>query len=82
MKTNEDLKKEIEKLKNQIEKTKKQKTKLNQANDKLQDEVDSLWAMMDEMAKSDVKNWTHILNKLEKDTAIDVLMATKNKAEA
>ena len=82
MKTNEDLKKEIQKLKNQIEKTKKEKVKLDKANDKLQDEVDSLWAMMDEMTKSDIKNWAHILDRLEKDTVVKALMVTKNKAEA
>ena len=71
----DELKKEIEKLEKLIEKAKKE-------NAELKDEVDSLWAMMDEMAKSDVQNWTHILDKLEKDTAINVLMATKNKAEA
>mgnify|MGYP003125441481 CR=1 FL=1 len=79
---NEDLKKEINNLKKQIEKTKKEKNKLNEANAKLQDEVDSLWAMMDEMTKSDVQNWTHILDRLEKDTVVKALMVTKNKAEA
>ena len=54
MKNNNDLKKEIEKLKEQIQKTKKEREKLDEVNAKLQDEVDSLWAMMDEMTKSDM----------------------------
>ena len=67
--------KEINKLKQQLEKTEKQK-------DKLQDEVDSLWAMMDEMTKSDIANWTHLLDQLEADTAERALMVTKKKADA
>jgi predicted nuclease with TOPRIM domain len=82
MKNNDDLQKEIAKLREQIKKTKVEKNKLDQANEKLQDEVDSLWAMMDEMTKSDIQNWSSILEKLEKDTVIKALMVTKNKAEA
>ena len=82
MKNNDDLQKEIAKLREQIKKTKVEKKKLDQANEKLQDEVDSLWAMMDEMTKSDIQNWSSILEKLEKDTVIKALMVTKNKAEA
>ena len=82
MKISEETKKQIEELKKQVSKTKKEKQKLVKANEKLQDEVDSLWAMMDEMTKSDIENWSSILEKLEKDTAIRALMVTKNKAEA
>ena len=71
----DEFNKELKKLKQQLEKTEKEK-------EKLQDEVDSLWAMMDEMTKSDIQNWTHILDKLEKDTVVKALMVTKNKAEA
>jgi predicted nuclease with TOPRIM domain len=74
--------KEMKKLKNQIEKTKIENKKLNQTNAKLQDEVDSLWAMMDEMTKSDIENWTHLLDQLEADTAVRALMVTKKKADA
>ena len=56
--------------------------RLKQENKQLKDEVDSLWAMMDEMTKSDIKNWTNILDQLEKDTVVKALMVTKNKAEA
>tara|TARA_R110000824_G_scaffold248156_3_gene437254 strand:- start:2221 stop:2469 length:249 start_codon:yes stop_codon:yes gene_type:complete len=82
MKSNEDLKKEIEQLRKMVSKTKQKKQQLDQANAKLQDEVDSLWAMMDEMTASDIKNWSHIIDKLEKDTIVKALMVSKEKAEA
>ena len=66
----------------QIEKTKKERSGLKEANKKLQDEVDSLWAMMDEITKSDIENWTHILDKLKTDTAAKALMMSKDKVEA
>ena len=70
-----DLDKELKKLKEELEKAEKQK-------EKLQDEVDSLWAMMDEMTKSDIENWAHLIKDLEKDTAVRALMVTKKKADA
>ena len=82
MKNKEDLQKELSALKEQMEKAKKQNKQLDEANGKLQDEVDSLWAMMDEMTKSDVENWAHLLDTLQKDTVVKALMVTKNKAEA
>ena len=75
MSNNKDFDKEIKKLKEQIKKAEEEK-------EKLQDEVDSLWAMMDEMTKTDIKNWAHILNKLEKDTEAHPLMITKKVADA
>ena len=82
MKTKEQFQKEIENLKEQIKKTKIERKKLSQLNKKLQDEVDSLWAMMDEMTKSDIENWSHIMEQLQKDTVVKALMVSKNKAEA
>ena len=82
MKTKEEFQKEINKLKEQIKKTKAERKKINQLNKKLQDEVDSLWAMMDEMTKSDIENWCHIMDQLQKDTVVKALMVSKNKAEA
>jgi cell division septum initiation protein DivIVA len=75
MSNNKDFDKEIKKLKEQIKKAEEEK-------EKLQDEVDSLWAMMDEMTKTDIKNWAHILNKLEKDADVHSLMITKKVADA
>ena len=51
-------------------------------NKKLQDEVDSLWAMMDEITKSDIENWSSILEDIEKDVLVRSLMITKKKALA
>tara|TARA_B100000029_G_scaffold364541_1_gene357740 strand:+ start:169 stop:417 length:249 start_codon:yes stop_codon:yes gene_type:complete len=82
MKTNKDFQKEISLLREHIKKAKAEKKKLNDINKKLQDEVDSLWAMMDEMTKSDIENWTHILEELQKETVVKALMVSKTKAEA
>ena len=79
---NENLQKELEKLRKQIKKTKKERNNLEEANKKLQDEVDSLWAMLDELDRSDIENWTHILDQLKTDTITKALMMSKNKAEA
>ena len=54
---------------------------LKKENDKLKDELDSLWLMMDEMQKSDIKNWTHLMKQLKKEILTRSLMVTKNKAE-
>ena len=79
---NNDLQEELKTLKRQIEKTKQERKNLVEANKKLQDEVDSLWAMMDEMTKSDIENWSHILDQIKADTITKALMISKNKAEA
>lgn len=73
--SNKDFDKELKKFKQQLEKTELEK-------EKLQDEVDSLWAMMDEMTKSDIENWAHLIKGLEKDTAERALMITKKIADA
>jgi len=82
MKNDDDLKKQITKLREQIKITKQNKLKLDETNAKLQDEVNSLWAMMDEMKKTDIQNWSNVLTKLDQDTVVKALMITKNKAEA
>jgi prefoldin subunit 5 len=56
--------------------------KLEEENKKLTDEVESLWAMMDEMTKSDIENWKHLVKDLEKDVIARALMVTKKKADA
>ena len=78
----DEFEKELDKLRNELKKAENKKNELNKANDKLQDEVDSLWAMMDEMTKSDIENWSHIMDQLQKDTVVKALMVSKNKAEA
>lgn len=79
---NKDLQEEINKLRQEIKKAEAQRDKFEETNKSLQDEVDSLWAMMDEMTKSDIENWSHILDQLKSDTITKALMVSKNKAEA
>ena len=67
--------KELEELEEELE-------RLKEENKKLTDEVESLWAMMDEMTKSDIENWKHLVKDLEKDVITRALMITKKKADA
>tara|TARA_R110000751_G_scaffold54251_1_gene116770 strand:+ start:5346 stop:5573 length:228 start_codon:yes stop_codon:yes gene_type:complete len=68
------LEEKITRLEDVIKKTKKE-------NAELKDEVDSLWAMMDEITKSDIENFSHILDEIRADVITKVLMVTKKKAE-
>ena len=70
MKTLDNLKEEIQKAKKKLAETKEQ-------NLKLRDEVDSLWAMMEEMTKSDIENWAHLVDKLKDDVVSKALMVNK-----
>jgi Asp-tRNA(Asn)/Glu-tRNA(Gln) amidotransferase C subunit len=67
--------------KDKIEDTKVLIKKLEEENNKLKDELDSLWLMMDEMQKADIKNWTHLMEDLRKDVLTKSLMTTKKKAD-
>jgi len=69
-------------LKEKLKKAKEEIEFLKEKNKQLQDEVDSLWAMMDEMTKSDMENWTHLLDELEADILLKSLMVTKKKGLA
>jgi peptidoglycan hydrolase CwlO-like protein len=70
----DELEKEIEKLEKLIAKAKKE-------NAELKDEVESLWAMMDEITKSDIENFSHILEEIKADVITKTLMVTKKKAD-
>ena len=70
----DELEKEIGKLEKLIEKAKKE-------NAELKDEVDSLWAMMDEITKSDIENFSHLLDELKADVITRTLMITKKVAD-
>tara|TARA_R100000808_G_scaffold20338_1_gene44036 strand:+ start:540 stop:794 length:255 start_codon:yes stop_codon:yes gene_type:complete len=50
-------------------------------NQNLQDEVDSLWAMMDEITKSDIENFSHILDEIRADVITRTLMVSKKKVD-
>ena len=54
---------------------------LAERNANLQDEVDSLWSLMDELTKSDVENFSHLLKELNSDIITKTLMVTRKKAD-
>ena len=54
---------------------------LAERNAALQDEVDSLWSLMDELTKSDVENFSHLLRELSSDIITKTLMVTRKKAD-
>ena len=60
-----------------IESLKEEIYVLAEKNANLQDEVDSLWAMMDEITKSDIQNFSHLLDELKADVITRVLMVSK-----
>ena len=55
--------------------------RLVEENVDLQDEVDSLWAMMDEITKSDIQNFSHILDEIKADVVTRALMVSKKKVD-
>ena len=56
-------------------------SQLREENKKLKDELDSLWLMMDEMKKSDIKNWSHLMKDLSQSAITKSLMVTNKKAD-
>jgi predicted nucleic acid-binding Zn-ribbon protein len=74
MKESDELEKQIKKAAKALEKAKKE-------NATLRDEVDSLWAMMDEITKSDIENFSHLVEDLKADVITKSLMITKKKAD-
>ena len=68
-------------LKEKFQDTKEKIKILEKENDKLKDELDSLWLMMNELHKADVRNWTHLMKQLKNDVLAKSLMVTRNKAE-
>ena len=55
--------------------------RLTESNVDLQDEVDSLWAMMDEITKSDIENLSHLLDEIKADGITRALMVSKKKVD-
>ena len=55
--------------------------RLTESNVDLQDEVDSLWAMMDEITKSDIENFSHLLDEIKADVITRALMVSKKKVD-
>jgi archaellum component FlaC len=71
----------VEKLEKEIEKLEMLIKRAKQENALLKDEVDSLWAMMDEMTKSDIENWSHIMEEIKADVITRALMVSKKKVD-
>jgi predicted nuclease with TOPRIM domain len=71
----------IEDLKGEIYELAVENKGLITKNENLQDEVDSLWAMMDEITKSDIENFSHILDEIRADVITRVLMVSKKKVD-
>ena len=71
----------IKKLEEEILLLEKLIIKAKEENAKLKDEVDYLWDMMDEITKSDIENFSHILEELKADVITKALMVTKKKAD-
>jgi hypothetical protein len=77
----DELKSIIEVLKDEIYELADENKGLVTKNENLQDEVDSLWAMMDEITKSDIENFSHILDEIRADVITRVLMVSKKKVD-
>jgi len=77
----EGLQEEISLLVKEIDALVEENKQLIIKNEDLQDEVDSLWAMMDEITKSDIENFSHILDELKTDVITRALMVSKKKVD-
>ena len=71
----------VDKLEEEIENLERLIEKAREENKQLKDEVDSLWFMVDEIAKSDVENFSHLIKELKDDVISRVLMTTKKKVD-
>ncbi len=56
--------------------------KLILENENLRDENDSLWFMLDEIKKSDIEEYTHLLKELELQMKLKSLMYTTKVGQA
>ena len=72
----------IRAMEDEIQELLSKNSKLELETKSLRDEVNSLWAMMDEMTKSDIENWSHLLNEIKADVITRALMVSKIKGEA
>jgi len=78
---NKDIDKLLKELEGQMKKTEEDLKKVVSENAKLKDEVDSLWGLLDEINESDIENYSHLLEKIEKDAILNKLMTTTKKAD-
>jgi len=68
-------------LESEIEELIEENKQLILKNEELQEEVDSLWLMMDEITKSDIENFSHILDEIKADVITRALMVSKKKVD-
>jgi len=73
--------KELDELEKQIKIAEEALKKVKKENETLKDEVDSLWSMMDEITKSDIENFSHIMGDMKSDMATKALMISKKKVD-
>jgi len=71
----------LEELRGQIKKTEEDLEEVQKNNIKLRDELESLWSMMDELKKADIKNWGHLVKQLQDEMVTKSLMTTTKKAD-
>lgn len=71
----------LKELKEQIKDTKEKLKTVQTENVKLKDELESLWLMMDELNKADIKNWAHLVKQLETDILARSLLTTTKKVD-
>ena len=83
MKNNDqdDLSGAFDELQDEIDELIEENKQLILKNEELQDEVDSLWLMMDEITKSDIENFSHILDEIKADVITRALMVSKKKVD-
>ena len=68
-------------LEDEIDELVEENKELILKNEELQDEIDSLWLMMDEITKSDIENFSHILDEIRADVITRALMVSKKKVD-
>jgi len=73
--------KELDELEEQIKIAEEALKKVKKENETLKDEVDSLWSMMDEVTKSDIENFSHIMEDMKSDIITKTLMISKKKVD-
>ena len=71
----------LKELRKQMEDAEAELKKVKENNLKLEDELESLWSMMDELKKADIKNWGHLVKQLQDEMVTKSLMTTTKKAD-
>ena len=59
--------------------TEKEVEELIKKNKRLEDEIESLWAMLDEIRESDIKNYTELMKQGVEDKILELKMLSATK---